>query len=495
MKTAVIYSRVSSREQAEGFSIDAQIKACKKKAIEERFKLLMVFKDEGYTGTSRDRPALKEMLTFCKEKKVDIVIVHKIDRFARSIVDHSAIRAVLLRNGTNLISCTEQLGTAPHEIFLENIMASMAQFYSDNLKTEVKKGIMERFESGYHLSTAPFGYTVKRGSKVMVQVPSETEVINKIFHLYCTGKYSFKTIAEILDKKYHYETRFGKPFARSRIQEILINPIYAGIVEYKKIGKKVKGLHKPIISISVFNLAQTIMQERGNIKQKEKGKYQFLFKGFVSCPECGKKLYAGYSQGGTGKKYLYYCCRNSNHKPVNIKESSIAGAFQKKMVELRFCDGVMKIVETYAKENLDIAEKQSKIRLANNKKELQKIQEQKADIYKDHKKGLIDESTLKKLESDLEDDEIVAQIAVNEEQIDYNDLLTQIRMFAKFGSQIDRYWEISPFDQRIHILSSMFLNAPTYKNGRLLNAEISPLYKAFKTFSDDAVRYGRGGRT
>ena len=370
----------------------------------------------------------------------------------------------------------------------------MAQFYSDNLKTEVRKGIMERFESGYHLSTAPYGYLVKQGSKVMVQVIDEAEVINKIFHLYCTGKYSFKTIAEILEKKYHYTTRSGKFFARSRIQEILINPIYAGIVEYKKIGKKVKGLHKPIIPIRIFNLAQTIMQERGNVKQKEKGKYQFLFKGFVSCPECGRKLYAGYSKGGSGKKYLYYCCRNEKHKPVNIKESSIAGAFQKKMIELRFCDGVMKIVETYVKENLDIAEKQSQVRLTNNRKQLQKIRDEKAEIYKDHKKGLIDENTLKKLESDLENDEIVAQIAVNEEQIDYSDLLTQLRMFAKFGSQIDRYWEIGSFDQRIHILSSMFLNAPVYKNGRLLNADISPLYKAFKTFSDNAVRYGRSDR-
>ena len=456
---------------------------------------MKVFKDEGFTGTSRERPALKEMLLYCKENKVDIVIVHKIDRFARSIVDHSAIRAVLLRSGTNLISCTEQLGTAPHEVFLENIMASMAQFYSDNLKTEVKKGIMERFESGYHLSTAPYGYTVRKGSKVMTIVPEEAEVVIKIYHLYCTGKYSFKVISEILYKKFKYRTRTGKQFQRSRIQEMLCNPIYAGIVEYKKIGKKTKGLHKPIVTTSVFNLAQKIMQERGNVKQKEKNKYDFLFKGFVSCPECGRKLYVGYSKGGSGKKYLYYCCRNSDHKTVNIKDSSIAGAFQKKMLELRFSDGIMEIVETYVKENLEIAEKQSKYKLNNNRKELQRIRDEKADVYRDHKKGLIDEETLKRVENDLENDEVIAQIAVNEEQIDYNDLLTQIRMFAQFGSKIDRYWKIAPFDQRINILSSMFSNAPVYKNGRLLNAEITPLYKAFKEFADIAVRHGRGDTT
>ena len=127
MKTAVIYARVSSREQAEGFSIDAQIKACKLKASQENYKVLEVFKDEGFTGTSRDRPALNSLIGYCKDNSVHAVVIHKLDRFARSIADHSAIRAMLMKHGTNLISCTEQLGTAPHEIFLEHIMASMPQ--------------------------------------------------------------------------------------------------------------------------------------------------------------------------------------------------------------------------------------------------------------------------------------------------------------------------------------------------------------------------------
>ncbi len=127
MKTSVIYARVSSREQAEGFSIDAQIKECKKKAVEENYSVLEVFKDEGCTGTNRNRPALNELLTYCKDNEINVVIIHKIDRFARSIVDHSALRAMLLQFGTNLVSCSEQLGTSPHEVFIENIMASMAQ--------------------------------------------------------------------------------------------------------------------------------------------------------------------------------------------------------------------------------------------------------------------------------------------------------------------------------------------------------------------------------
>lgn len=492
MKTAVIYTRVSSREQAEGFSIEAQVKACQKKAKDDGYKIAKVFKDEGYTGTNSDRPALQELLNFCKHESVHAVIIHKLDRFARSIVDHSALRAILLKYGTTLISCTEQLGNAPHEVFLENIMASMAQYYSDNLKTEVRKGIVERFESGYHLSTAPYGYITTKESKVMQIVKEEALVIRKIYSLYATGHYSFDSIAELLYKK-GYTNRQGKRFNKSRIQEILRNVIYEGLVEYKKIGKKVKGLHEPIVSTTIFSLAQQIMAERGNVQLKEKGKYDFLYKGFVSCPECGKALYAAYSRGGSGKKHLYYCCRNKAHKGINIKETDVRKAFDKKLEELEIVEGVMEIIDTKVKEVLETKHRESSQKLNTNETALQEIKKERVDLYKRYRKGEISEDTYKEVESEIEDREAVAQIAVHEEMIDYYDLLSQLRMLASFGSNIGRYWEIANFDRRKEILCSMFTNAPVIKNGVLTNAEISPLYKAFKDFSNQLVLSGRSG--
>lgn len=81
---------------------------------------------------------------------------------------------------------------------------------------------------------------------------------------------------------------------------------------------------------------------------------------------------------------------------------------------------------------------------------------------------------------------------LNEETIDYNDLLTQLRMLAKFGSRIDRYWEIATFDQRRDILGSMFTNVPTCENYELTNIEISPLYQALRDISENHVLHGRG---
>lgn len=494
MKTAIVYARVSSREQAEGFSIDAQIKACENKGKDENYNVLKIFKDEGFTGTNKDRPALNELIRYCRDNTVSVVIVHKVDRFARSIVDHSAIRAVLMKHGTNLISCTEQLGTAPHEIFLENIMASMAQYYSDNLKTEVKKGLLERFESGYHLSLAPYGYEMRNDSKVMKPAPLESEIVKKIFSLYVTGKYSFRAIADMLFKE-NMKTKKGKKFANSRIQDILKNVVYMGQVEYKAIGRKTQGLHEPIVSPTVFLLAREIMEERGNVKKIQKGTYEFLYKGFISCPTCEKEMYVAYSTGGSGKKHLYYCCRSSDHKTLNIKAKDVQKAFLKLLENLRISDEVMEIVDEFVGDRLKEQEKEAGKAVKECEKAVEKIESERINSYKDMKRGLLSEESLKRVLSDLDDQQTLAQVALNEEKIDYYDLLTQLHMLTNFGSQIDRYWEISSFETRREILSSMLTNAPTFVNNELTNVQISPLYKALRDISKETILYGRGDRT
>lgn len=485
MKTAVIYVRVSSQEQVEGFSIDAQIKACKEKAIDTGHKVVKVFRDEGYSGRSKDRPALQEMLKYTKNKEVTSVVIHKLDRFARSVVDHSALRALLMRNGTALLSCTEQLGDAPHEIFLENIMASMAQFYSDNLKTETRKGLVQRFESGYHLTAPPYGYRVLPGSKVMQIDKEEAKVVQTIFDLYNTGRYSYKRLAQLIAKEYGYKTRGGKPFGKTVIGRMLTNSAYIGIVEYKRIGRKTKGLHKPIISKDIFETAQTIAYMRNGGSKREKNVHNFLYKGVVRCEHCGKNLQAGYSTGKSGNKHLYYFCRCDNPKDVkNIKGKYMNKAFEDLIETLEFSSAVIPVVDQYVEKHLKRYEDEMRNEADQREKDYQSIKKEKKDIYFDFKKGLIDEETYKDLDSELDDKKLIYKVAMNESQIDYQDLLTQLRTFANFGYKVKKYWDIATPAQKSHMLSSMVLCTPSYSKGRLLNPKISPLYQAFRDFPE-----------
>lgn len=166
-KFAVSYLRVSTRGQAErggghdeGFSIPAQREANKKKALSMGAMVGKEFVDRGASAKSADRPQLQAMLEYVKENadRVDYVIVHKIDRLARNRDDDSDIMRVLRECGVQLVSASESIDDTPAGMLLHGIMSSIAEFYSQNLATEVKKGMGEKIKGGGTVGRAPIGY-------------------------------------------------------------------------------------------------------------------------------------------------------------------------------------------------------------------------------------------------------------------------------------------------------------------------------------------------
>src|SRR4051812_47075822 len=152
--TAVIYLRVSTKEQAErggeaeGFSIPAQREACRRKAASLDAAVVEEFVDRGESARSARRPELQRMLAYVAEEHVDLVIVHKIDRLARNRVDDVEINLALRKSGVTLVSCTENIDETPSGALLHAIMSGVAEFYSRNLANEVNKGLIQKAKNG-----------------------------------------------------------------------------------------------------------------------------------------------------------------------------------------------------------------------------------------------------------------------------------------------------------------------------------------------------------
>ncbi|MCA1838031.1 MAG: recombinase family protein, partial [Actinobacteria bacterium] len=161
---ALIYLRVSTKEQAskdetaEGYSIPAQREACIRSISERGWNVVDEFVDAGESARSADRPSLKAMLQRVGEGNVAAVVVHKIDRLARNIEDHVAIRAVLRKHGCQLVSVTENIEETASGKLVEGIHALMAEFYSSNLASEIKKGMSQKAKIGGWPQRAPIGY-------------------------------------------------------------------------------------------------------------------------------------------------------------------------------------------------------------------------------------------------------------------------------------------------------------------------------------------------
>jgi DNA invertase Pin-like site-specific DNA recombinase len=169
---------------------------------EEEANLVDEYVDRGESARSADRPALKAMLARIAEARdVDAVVVHKIDRLARNMEDHVAIRALLRRRGVALVSVTENVEETASGRLVEGIHALMAEFYSANLAAEIKKGLSEKAKQGGFPHGAPLGYVNLReviaGHQVarIVPDPERAPLVSFAFESYATGEWTLQRLA------------------------------------------------------------------------------------------------------------------------------------------------------------------------------------------------------------------------------------------------------------------------------------------------------------
>lgn len=202
--TAVSYVRVSTMRQVnrsgepDGLSIPAQRDANRRQAHGLGALIAAEFVERGQSGRSINRPELQRMLSYPQEHPVDYVIVHRLDRLARSRADDIAITQAIRDTGARLISSTEGIDNSPNGTLLHGIMASIAEFYSRNLAQEVMKGMRQKVIQGGTPSRAPIGYlNVRRQTddgreyRTVIVDPERAPHIVWAFETYSTGNWSW----------------------------------------------------------------------------------------------------------------------------------------------------------------------------------------------------------------------------------------------------------------------------------------------------------------
>ncbi len=243
-----IYVRVSTEEQAkEGISIEAQIDRCKAFSKARNWKVFKVYKDAGFSAGTMDRPAFQLLMIDVEDKKFDVLLVYKIDRFSRKLKDLITILDDLKKHNVNFTSVTEQIDTttAMGEAFFQ-IIGVFAQLERGMVKERVEMAFSKKIDSGEYLNRAPLGYFYENGKLVMDN--EEVEKVKEIFNMWAAGIH-YKEIS----------AKFNLP--KSTLYEIIKNPTYTGKIRYK--GQLYKGVHKAVIDEELFNKIQS---KKDNIK-------------------------------------------------------------------------------------------------------------------------------------------------------------------------------------------------------------------------------------
>lgn len=349
-KFAVSYLRVSTRGQAErgggndeGFSIPAQREANKKKALSMGAIVGKEFVDRGASAKSADRPQLQAMLEYVRENadRIDYVIVHKVDRLARNRGDDIDIMRTLRECGVQLVSASESIDDTPAGMLLHGIMSSIAEFYSQNLATEVKKGMGEKVKNGGTIGRAPIGYmNVRRvddkgrEERTVVLDPERAPLIKIAFEEYATGNWTVAELAEHL-AACGLTTRStpkipSVPITLKTLHKVLVNPYYKGVVVYKNVQHE--GSHEPIVSIETWDKVQSILASR--INGERTVKHPHFLKSSVYCAECGSRLMISNEKKKNGDVYPYFVCAGRHSKRVkNCKMKAVLIDVVEKKIE------------------------------------------------------------------------------------------------------------------------------------------------------------------
>ena len=305
------YGRVSTEEQArEGFSIPAQIDRGRHFCAAQDWTIVDFYIDEGVSAKDLDRPELQRLLEDIEAGKIDIVLVFRLDRLTRSVLDLYKLLEYFQLHNVNFRSVSEVYDTtsAIGRLFI-TLVAALAQWERENLAERVRFGMEQMAKEGkWHGGAAPLGYVV--GSHGTFEIEEQqASIVRVIYEKFLNGWGDMK-ITRWLNIQGVPSPKGGKWHA-SRVRGILTNPVYIGVLRWNRGTENefdVEGFCPAIVSKENFERAQEIRRERST-STHPRAVGEYLFTGILKCARCGRTL-SGTSTNPHGKKYKYYTCRN-----------------------------------------------------------------------------------------------------------------------------------------------------------------------------------------
>lgn len=293
------------------------------------------YDDGGFTGANTERPALQKLLEDIQGKKIDCVVVYKVDRLSRSLLDFVKLLKFFEEQQITFVSVTQHFDTNSSMGRLTlNILLSFAQFEREMISERTKdKMRASRIKGKWIGGRAPLGYDVDRTAQKLVANPKEAELVRFIFNLYLEKK-SLLEVARTLNEMGHITKQYpfkglaagGVKFKNSNIQMMVNSVTYIGKVGYE--GKVYPGEHEAILSEEIFNQAQELLKlnkrERGVSKNK---KFEGILSRLFRCACCHASMCHGYAKK-KNNVYRYYTCltalkRNRKDCPIKSVSASV----------------------------------------------------------------------------------------------------------------------------------------------------------------------------
>lgn len=317
--------RVSTLEQAiEGYSLAAQEKKLREYAKFKGYEIVGVYRDDGYSGASLNRPGLRRLMSDIEADKLDIVLIYKQDRLTRSVKDLLNLLDVFDKHNVALYSITENIDlSSPFGRAALKMSATFSELERETIIERSKMGKDQKARQGELMGSgnSPFGYKYDKLTKRFEIVPEEAEIVRNIYSLYIRGM-SIRQLNAYCRDTYNHP-HFGNPMS---CKALLHRPMYAGYFEWK--GDLIKGVNfDPIITYEDYLKVQNILKQ--NTFRRNRLTSPYMLTGLLVCGDCGNRYVGKYKKSyqinREGKRVQYgskyYGCtarikRDKNYHPA-----------------------------------------------------------------------------------------------------------------------------------------------------------------------------------
>jgi DNA invertase Pin-like site-specific DNA recombinase len=480
-KKAVIYCRVSTKEQVEeGNSLITQEKNCTEYAEKNGYSVERVYIEQGESAKTADRTELKKLLSFCTTKKNEIkaVIAYKIDRISRNIDDYSQIRIQLKRFGVEIKSTSEKFEDTAAGRFMENIIANVAQFDNDVRAERSIGGMRDAVREGRYVWMAPYGYSnVKQDGRTTIAPNEFSKWVVKAFNEISMNLSPVDEIRRRLTRE-GMITQAGKAMSRSNFFHMIRNEIYTGWME--KFGERHKGRFEPLVSEELFREVQRIL----DAKNKKHKQYllespDFPLRRFIKHPS-GKMVTGSWSKG-RNSKYPYYFIHSTN---FSFRKEQLEHIFQSLLNRFQLDSTYYSDLRKYVKDELSSRFGVRKIDQTNLPRIINELKTKKNSLLEKNLQGVISDDFFKDRVAIIDEElrNLERKLAEpSENTIDFTRLLDLMNQLFKNPGEL---WANADFQDKLKLQWFYFPEGLVFDGE---NCRITKMCRFFKLKTSDSA--------
>jgi len=477
--SAVAYARVSTVAQTEGYSLHVQTADLERYCQHKGWTLKRLFVEPGSSAKTSQRPVFGEMLEYCRKHRdaIDVVLVHKIDRFMRDTYYHTHTRNLLAGYGIVLRSATEPISEDPSGKALEGMLSVFAQFDNDVRSGRTVSGMKAAVEAGRWCWKPPRGY-VRGETASMDHDPDLAPVVRQLFDDCASGAFTLSALADRAKAR-------GLDLHKQVLCRMLRNPLYIGVVRVDKWGIESTGDFTPLIHPETFWRAQAVLDGRGPGARKPRQlvRPEFPLKGLVRCVH-GVPLTASWAK----KRYRYYqsqprCpgCR------VNVRAEALEESFVNLLNELQPAPELVRIFKEEVLNVWNQTQKQARDEQARLSWRLKAIQKKKDRLVEAHvHEQTIDAKTFREHTDRLREQEAIAKLERYDAELEDLDVGAVLAFAERTLCDLAGSWNRAEPPQKTRLQTLLFPSGVTWDGEGVKTQKTASVFGWIDPISDDA---------